>query len=218
MKLSAAALVLAAAIPTVLAAGAPQPSELSLTWELTIEADMLRSIRLKLPGHERPQTFWYMRFTVINNSESEQIFIPEFVLYTDTGQVIKVGQDVPTAVFNELKKIYNDPLMMSMVNVTGKILRGEDNGKRGVAIWPDFDPKAAQVDVFVGGLSGETAEIELPVPIETTEYDDEGNKQTVKRDKIILNKTLQLSYSIPAEAAARAQATVKLLAQKWVMR
>ena len=76
-----------------------------------------------------------------------------------------------------------------MDGLTGKLLQGEDNAKSGVAIWRDFDAKAGAFDLLLGGLSGETAEIQLPKPIEVVETDTDGKETVVLKSKAILSKT-----------------------------
>ena len=103
--------------------------------------------------------------------------------------------------------------------MTGKLLQGSDNAKSGVAIWKDFDPAAGMFDVFIGSLSGETAEVVLPVPIHVEEVDVMTGEiiETVK-DRAILTKTLRLSCSIPGEASARLRSQTTLVKRDWVMR
>ena len=108
--------------------------------------------------------------------------------------------------------------MKDNTSMTGKLLQGQDNAKDGIVIWADFDPKAGAVDVFFGGLSGETVEIKLPKSVTLKETDVKGKIRTFVTDTITLSKTLKLSYSIPGQAAARLHAPVKLISSTWVMR
>jgi len=206
----------------VLSAGpartAPKPSEVQVSWQLDFEFEPPRTIQVRLPGQARPKTFWFMRYIVTNRTGEDQIFVPDFVLYTDTGQVLRAGRNVPTAVFKAIQEAYDEPLMKEMTAMTGKLLQGEDNARQSVAIWPDFDPQAGGFDIFVGGLSGETAEIELPAPITVTEMDYTGTVRTVTKDRLVLTKTLDLKYAIPGEAEARTTTEPKLKARTWIMR
>jgi len=197
---------------------APKPAAVPIRWQLEIDAQPIESIELKLPGSRAPELFWFIRYMVTNNTDRDVIFVPDFVLYTDTGQIIRAGQKVPTAAFKAIKSIYNEPLLKDMTDMTGKILQGADNAKEGVAIWRDFDPKAGGFDIFAGGLSGETAEVKLPKPIKIVETDAKGNRTTVTKDRIVLSKTLNLQYSIPGEAQARSYIKPALLKRQWVMR
>jgi hypothetical protein len=196
----------------------PKPTPIPVNWELEMRTQPLESIEVQLPGHPAPQLFWFFRYTVVNNTGQDVIFVPDFVLYTDTGQIIRAGQRVPTAVFRQIKQLYNEPLLKDMTAMTGKLLQGEDNAREGVAIWRDFDPKAGGIDIFIGGLSGESAEVQLPTTIEVVELDPEGNEVAVTKDTAILIKTMDMKYSVPGEAASRNRIKPKLLDTTWVMR
>jgi hypothetical protein len=171
-----------------------------------------------LPGQFAPKRFWYVRYTVTNRTGEDRIFVPEFVLYTDTGEILRAGQQVPSAVFREIKTICNDPLLKDTTEITGKLLQGEDNAQDGVAIWTDFDPKAGLIDLFIGGLSGETEQIDLPTPIQEVQIDIRGGEKIVEKTKAILSRTLQMTYKIAGEAAARKQVRPELVLKEWVMR
>jgi len=196
----------------------PKPDVVPLVWQLKIEHEPLRSIQVRLPGKKKPQLFWYLRYTVTNQSGEDHIFIPEFILYTDSGQVIRAGRSVPTAVFYQIKKLHKDPLQKTHTAMTGKMLLGQDNAKTGVAIWEDFDPEAGELDIFIGGLSGETKAMPLPKPIKAVEVDLRGRKKMVMKTRVLLAKTLRLHYSIPGEASARPGVRPKLVKEDWVMR
>ena len=200
------------------AMAAPKPAEIPAYWQLEIDHDPLRPIQIQVLGESSPRIFWYLRYTVTNHTGADQIFVPEFILYTDTGQVLRAGRKIPPVVFDEIKKLHNDPLLTDLPGMAGKILQGNDNAKSGVAIWPDFDPAAGAFDVFAGGLSGETAEIRLPTPIRTVEREYGRGEKEVVRTKIILSKTLRLHYGIPGEAAARLTTPVRLISKSWIMR
>jgi len=196
----------------------PKPLTVPLQWELKIDIERLRCLPMRLPGEKRDQLFWYLRYTVTNLTDEDHVFVPEFILYTETGQVSRAGKSVPTAVFYKIKKLHEDPLLKTQTSVTRKILRGRDNAKSGAAIWPDFDPNCGVIDIFIGGLSGETKTIPLPKPVKVVETDYLGNKKTVTKNSLILTKTLQLRYLIAGEKAARRRTVPKLLKKQWVMR
>jgi hypothetical protein len=81
------------------------------------------------------------------------------------------------------------------------LLQGEDNAKDGVIIFTDIDSEARNFQLFVSGLSGETAEVKNPV--------------TGK--PVILQKTLELDYNVPGQAIG-IQPRSELRAVKWVMK
>jgi len=197
---------------------APKPAEITTSWQLDFDYKPVQPIMVPVPGEAKPRLFWFMLFTVANHTGSDQIFVPDFTLYTDTAQVLRAGQHVPSAAFDKIKALYNNPLLQDMSGVSGKLLQGEDNAKDGVAIWPDFDPKATSFDIFVGGLSGETAELALPTPMQVTQIDADGKKVVKTVDKVILSKTLDLNYTITGDPASRPKNKAALATKTWVMR
>jgi len=192
---------------------APKHSFIPISWELDIKADLPQAIELQLPGQARSKVFWYIRYTVTNRTDEDQFFVPEFTLYTDTGQKLLAGRGVSGRVFQAIKKRHNDPLMKDITGMTRKLLQGADNARRGVAIWPDFEPAAAGFDVFIGGLSGETAEVTPPKPVTIKEH----GKAVVKKT-IVLAKTRRLTYRIVGKPQMRARTPLRLTSKGWVMR
>ncbi len=195
-----------------------KPGIVPTSWELEFEYRTPQPITILLPGWKEERTFWYMLYTVTNRSGDDHIFVPGFCLYTDSGQVSRADERIPAAVFLAIKKRHNNPLLLDMASVTGKLLQGEDNAKDGVAIWSDFDHKARGFDVFVAGLSGERMKIKLPKPITVAVTDKDGKEKKEIKTEVILSKTLYLRYFMPGEAAARSAATPKLRKKQWVMR
>jgi hypothetical protein len=199
-------------------AAPPQAPEVPLSWQFDFHHDRLQAIEVVLPGEDKPKVFWYMRYTVTNRTGEDRMYVPEFLLYTETGQVLRAGQNTPTAVFDAIKKVYNQPLLTDMIGVTGKLLQGEDNARDGLAIWQDFDASSGAVTIFAGGLSGDTVKVELPQPIEVTEKDFRGKDRTLTKSAIVLTRTLEMVYKISGEVAARLHAPTKLAKETWVMR
>ena len=204
---------------------APEPFEVPTTWELEFDFRAPQPITVTLPGRDKPTTFWYMLYSVTNltrNLEtgrgSDQDFIPEFTMYTNTGQASVSNRRMPAGVFAAIKKRHNSPLLKDHTEIIGKLLYGRDNAKDGVAIWPDFSDKTGSIDVFAGGLSGETAELKLPRPVTVTETDAHGVEKTVVKNKVILHKSLQLNFSVKGETGSREYSTTKLVSRKWVLR
>jgi hypothetical protein len=211
--------VLAGAVALVagLARSAPQPSVVSLAWELQFDYQTPAPIRLDVPG-EGKQTYWYVLFTVTNKTGADRMFVPDFTLYTDTGQVLRGGKDISPSVFQAIVTRHNNPLLEDLSEITGPILQGADNARDGVAIFRDIDPQARSFDIFIGGLSGETAVVKLPMPIAVEEPTIEGKVVTVTKDSIILHKTRQLRFALPGEAGARLNARPRMIEDGWVMR
>lgn len=215
-------LILAGASVMAMVAGrawtAPKPSDVPTSWELQFDYKDPRCIQVQIPGQKKPSTFWYFRYTVTNHTDGDQMFVPDITLYTDNGQTIRAGKGVPTSVFETVRKLFNNPLLKDQTAVSGTILRGEDNAKDSVALFTDIDPNAGSFDLFVGGLSGETATVPLPSPMPVTVTDKDGNRVTEMRDKAVLARTLQLHYILSGEASARGSNPPVLESKTWVMR
>jgi hypothetical protein len=203
----------------------PKPLEVPAKWELDIETQIPRPIRIRMPGGTTQRTFWYVLYTVTNHTKdpdsgrpTEQLFAPNFSLYTKTGQLVRAGSKVPTLVYEAIKKRHNNPHLKDVAAITGKLLYGEDNAKDGVAMFQDFDPKAGSIDIFIVGLSGETKDIVLPSAVTVTRVNSHGKKIVKKTHTITLSKTLRLNYMIPGEKQARLHTPVKLVRKDWILR
>ena len=176
-----------------------EPSRVPISWELTFKHGSLERVIVPIDG--RDQAFWFMRYTVVNNSGRDILFTPSFEILAESGVATAALQIVPASVFDKIKDLYKNSLLLSPTNIDGKLLQGEDNAKDSVAIFPALDPESRNFQVFVMGLSGETSEVINPV---------------TKQPKII-QKTLELDYNIPGQAVGM-DPQPKLLATKWVMK
>lgn len=205
---------------------APKPSFIPVSWEIEFDNLAPRAIMVREGTEAKPKLFWYVKYTVTNRNRDKAgkpvdvEFRPDFVLYTDTGDLIRSQTSILGPVYDAIVKAENDPLMVSPRGVDGKLLFGADNAKTSVAIWPDFDAKAGRIDIFVGGLSGESKTVQLASPVTEVEpgYGPDAKPRTVKRTKVVLAKTLQLTYSVPGEAPARKNIEPQLVEKAWVMR
>jgi hypothetical protein len=196
----------------------PKPSPSSNAWELDFDCQPLQAIEVVVPGQGK-QKFWFLRYTVTNHNKEDQVFVPEFVLYTDNGDVARGQRGVAPMVYDQIKKTFNDPQLKDQTAMLGKVLQGDDNAKSGVAIFRDFDGIAGEIHIFVGGLSGETAEVELPVAIEVKQVNAKGNTETVNTKKVLLARTLDLKYIFPGNPAARSfRDPLEPKDKTWIMR
>ena len=134
---------------------APEPSPVPSSWQLDVALHEPQAISLNVGDGGKSQTFWFLRYTVSNNTGSDRTFIPDFVLFTDTGQTLRGGRDVPPGVFEAIQSRLNDPLLRDSVDISGRLLEGEDNARSGLAIWPDYDGSAGGFSVFIGHTTPE---------------------------------------------------------------
>jgi hypothetical protein len=196
--------------------GVPKPSPVPVDWELDIKFQDLNRITVTIPG-EKPKMYWYMVYTVTNNTGQDVVFHPEFSLVTDTLEVLKamvdVDPEVITAIKNEYKQTY--PWLEHPSKVIGKLLQGKDNARDSVAVWPDFDPKARNISIFVGGLAGEIMAVPNPLFVK-------GKSDPLKEPKVfVLRKTLEINYSLPTDTKNRSRTLpfrITTTLFDWVMR
>ncbi len=218
---SIAAIAVLAMIGAVigLAVAGPSPSDVPVTWELDVYLpDVALPIVVTLPGSDEESVFWYLRYEVTNDTGEDREFTPVIDLTTNTGHIIRAGTNTPTLVYERIKALYNQPLLKNMPAMAGRFLQGDDNAKMGVAIWPDFDGDAGQIDIFITGLSGEMQIVKLPNPVEQTVTDVDGNSVVEQVTEMVLRKTLKLTYALPGEKAARLTTPPTLISRQWVMR
>lgn len=180
-------------------------------WTLDVVYSQPEQISLKFKGQDSPQRFWYIILSVTNNSSEEAVdFFPVCQLITNTFQTIPADKHVSSAVFKAIKQKHQGsyPFLESLDFKDHRVYHGQDNARDFVIIWPDFDAKAKEVSLFMGGLSNETAVTEHPEL-----KDDDGNPK-----KIFLQKTLQLKYAIAGDHKLRDHARLEEIKKDWVMR
>lgn len=216
LLISCGLVALLAAMPSITAA--PQPDAANDGWEFGIQYGAPQSIMVTLPGDSKPQLYWYISYTVTNDTGEDRYFTPEISLFTNTGQEVKAGEGVNPAVFTQIKKVLGNDLLIDRTQMSGKLLQGEDNAKEGVAIFKDFDAQAGSFSIFFGGLSSNSQKVKLPEPIKVQKVDASGKLVEVTTDEVTLYKTLKLEYLIGGSAGNRANAKVEFLGKEWVMR
>lgn len=178
-----------------------EPSVTSRSWQLEFTHDQPRTISVKLPDGSI-QWFWYMAYKVTNNTGEEQLFVPEFVIATDAGDIINAGQNVPAGVWPVVANKLNNKLIESPAQIVGKLLQGEDYARESVAIWPVPAHDVDEMSIFVGGISGETA---------TTTNALTGESVLVRRSRMI-------TYATPGSSPNPQDQPVKLVEETDVMR
>jgi hypothetical protein len=177
-----------------------EPSRTPVSWELNFKYGPVERVYVDVDGKSTP--FWYIRYTVTNNSGKDVLFTPSFELVSDQGVVQQGFKDVPNSVFDKIKSLYKNSLLMSPTDIYGKLLQGEDNAKDGVIIFSDIDHNSRNFKLFVMGLSGETT-------------DKVVNPVTGK--PVLLQKTLELDINIPGQAINE-QPVSKVTSSNWVMK
>jgi hypothetical protein len=202
--------VLLVSCSTVFAAPEPTRAKLPSIWTLEVAFENPQQICVQIPSDSKPTRFWYMILTLTNDTGREVSFYPDIWLTTDTFKTVQASRDAREKVFAKIQARHKGryPFLEPFEFVADKILQGADNSKDLAVIFPDFDPCAKQVSIFIGGLSNETAIVDHP-----TEKDPNGNPV-----KVVLKKTLELQYAIPGDPALRNAQTLDFIGKRWVMR
>lgn len=191
----------------------PEPAIVQKVNEWTIQTNYSqpKQINLTVPGLTESKRYWYIILSITNNSSLESVdFYPVCQLMTDTFQIIPADKKVPSGVFDlvKLKHQGSYPFLESLDFKDHRLFRGEDNTRDIAIIWPDFDPKAREISLFISGLSNETTFVEHP------KLKDENGEPK----KIFLQKTLQLKYAAAGDPKLRANMALKQIQTNWVMR
>ena len=201
--------VIAAVFVSCLALAAPEPAIVPKPGDWTLEVRFEQPLQIVLPGAIQ-QRFWYTILTLTNKSGQDVDFYPACELVTDTLQVVPAIKGTSTVLFEKIKNRHQGryPFLQLLENAGDKVLQGEDNTLDIAVIWPDFDPNAKTVNIFISGLSNETVVVDHP-----TEKDQDGIPV-----KIYLRKTLELTYSIAGDPKFRSDQKLKFESKRWVMR
>lgn len=194
-----------------LAAPKPIAVQRAGQWTLDVRYSQPQQITVRIPGQPTPQRFWYIILTLTNTTANEEVsLIPSCQLVTDTFKTIPAGQGVSKEVFDLIKSKHEGqyPFLESMDFADMRLRKGADNARDIAIIWPEFDPKANVVSLFIAGLSNESTVVKDPI-----KKDASGNPVSV-----YLQKTLQLNYLNATDPALREMAGLAFQKQVWVMR
>lgn len=195
---TAMAAVAAALVAVAVSADFPRPAPVPFRWELEFDSGPLR-LYLDPQGSG---AYWYLTYTVTNRTGSDQLWAPKFTMFTDAGDILDSGRNVPSRITEAIMQILDNDFLQDQNDVIGDILQGRENAKEGLVIWPAVSLSVTELSVFIAGISGETARVKHPI-----------NGQ-----EIILRKTLQRDYLVPGSALARGSQPVELVSQQWVLR
>src|SRR5262245_17813877 len=75
LRISEIALIALLATRLSLAQDYPKPSVYPIAWELKFDHDVPKRIVVQAPGSSVPMAYWYLTYTVTNNSDKEQLFL-----------------------------------------------------------------------------------------------------------------------------------------------
>lgn len=167
----------------------PRPAPVSTRPEFTFRPDALR-LYTAVDGRR----YWYFIYDVANTTGQDRTWAPTMVLYSDRGEVLTDGRDVPPGIVEDVVAYVGDPLLESKTSVIGPLRQGEGNARRGLSIWPARRMDINELRLFVEGISPETATVEHPL----------------SGAPVTLRKTLYRHYLVPGNPAARGDQSVDL--------
>ncbi len=201
-RLAAAALLaafvvaLGPGIPTALAA--PEPSARPPRWELKFE--VVHDLRLLKIDSEY---YWFMTYLVTNRTGEDQVFVPNAILATDAGDIVKDGEGVPYEITQKIIKLMKSPFLESKNQIIGQLKTGKEYAREGLLVWKAGTlADVRDVRVFFGGLSSDTQVVKNPVT----------------GDNAVVRKHLARLYDCPGDPQADPAHAVELRKQEWIMR
>jgi hypothetical protein len=177
-------------------------------WTLDITYEQPQPI-IVLNNKGEKSVYWYMIYTITNNTGADRNYVPSFFLFCDTGKLIPAAVN-PDA-FEAVKKLRglkypnlenagqmvainapaDNPAIKKPENTTIKM--GSDNARTGVAIFAPMERNTRRFSIFIQGLSGEY--IEKPTRPNKVEP---GHLES--GDKLLrLHKTLAMAFDMPGD-------------------
>lgn len=225
-----------AALP---ARGQPEPNPIPVSWELKFEPSSIQRINVTIDGEAR--TFWYMLYTVVNQTGQDVDFHPEIVRVNEIESevpaekaesapdraprltvdpaIVGVRSEVFQAIARRHRRTH--PFLATPVSAISRLLQGRENALTSVAVFPDLDPRVSRFTIYFSGLSGEV--VTRPNPMYRP--DSGGEKVNGHRPgkpqpprQFVLRKTLAIPYTLPGDERTRRAADPVLGRMEWVMR
>ena len=199
----------------------PIPSATSESWELDLD------YRLPKPIFAEGRWFWYMPYTVTNNSGDDRLFIPDVTVVTSEGEILSADESVPPAVTDAVVEQLGNPLLQRPDEVIGTLRQGEDFAIDSVAIWPNPTGDMYRMDVFFAGLSGETQPLLNPrtgKPILRKQRDAISGQFMLDEDgrpmerPVLARRTLRLNFVTPGSPPSPREQLIRLVDEESVMR
>ncbi|MDB5333090.1 MAG: hypothetical protein JWP03_4241 [Phycisphaerales bacterium] len=187
----------------------PPDQQTPKTWQLKFRHGAPKRIAVAVTGQKTPTAYWYMTYTVVNESGEEQTFLPQFDMVTQDGKIRRSDQNVSIEVFQAIKKRESNALLKSATEISGRLHQGEDQAEDGVAIWEEPMARMGGFSIYVGGLSGEFVEMK---------GDDDKPMLDGDKKPIILRKTLELNYVVWGDEIKPEQDDVHDKPERWIMR
>jgi hypothetical protein len=175
----------------------PEPSAATPRWELRFEVEQpLRLVKVD------KEYYWIMTYVVQNRTNEDQIFVPNAILATDYGHILKDGE-VTYELTKKIIALIGSPFLKSKNEIIGSLKQGKEYAEEGLLVWKAGDlDEVRDVRVFVGGLSSDTQVVTNPVT---------GEEEVVR-------KHLAFEFDCPGDPTAHPDMAVQLRRTHWIMR
>ena len=205
----------------------PKPAIAPISWEFDLKFLPPRRIDVLVPGSSKPETYWYLIYTVTNTSGTTQRFFPQFQLVTEDLKVVDTDTGISPNVFDAIKERHKvtHRYLVHPTQAIGDLAVGDDNARESVAIWRGVDADVNNFSIYCAGLSGEAQTVRNPVydakQPETRKaptLDGREREVVVNPRYFVLRKTLELKFEWPGSQEARASGVPTLVKQSWIMR
>jgi hypothetical protein len=172
----------------------------------TFEFDFRLPQRIIVPDETGvDKAYWAIVYTVTNTGRTGREFVPQAIMFTDSGKAAYDG--VYPDVVEQVRKKYRLSELKNSIQMMGELRAGEDEAQIGVFVFPEQDLKMDRFKVFVTGLSGEFIVRQMPPAAQGGEPRD-----------IVLRKTLQLEFAFPGDEFEVQRDKVYLAGQKFIWR
>ncbi len=191
----------------------PQPAARPIAWELDFSYLSPQRIEVQAPGSSKPETYWYLVYTVTNQSGATQRFFPSFQLMTEDLRVFDTDTGISPLVFNAIRERHRQThrYLVHPSLAIGDLLVGDGYARESVAIWRGVDVPGNNFTIFLGGLSGETHLITNRAP------PSDGGDSPAPRH-FTLRKSRELRYLLTGSDHARQSAAPMLVSDRWILR
>ncbi|MGB0767548.1 MAG: hypothetical protein ACPGYV_07535 [Phycisphaeraceae bacterium] len=204
----------------------PQPDAVTHDWQLQFEHSTPTTIAIE-QADGTVQWYWYMTYKVTNLSDDDIFFDPRITIQSDNGDIVTANLGVSSAVFNQVRNLLEQPLLLSPVEVPARVFKGEDFARESAAIWKVSDEDIDRFKVFFGGIYGETKTVTDPntgkpimVPVIDAitgepKTDADGNPLM---QPLELKRTRMIHYATPGTTESRQDPSIKLVEETDVLR
>ncbi len=194
----------------------PKPSPYPISWELDFTHSLPKRIVVDTANAPSPRAFWYITYTVTNNTDKEQVYLPQFNLLADDAKVYRSDKNIAKPVFDLIKDREHNPYLEPFETITGEVRIGPAEARDGVAVWPEPMTKMGHFSIFVTGLSGESVILRMVNgDLQTVDNADDLKDKT---GLIFLRKTLQMNFFIRGGDEYPGETPVIEEGHEWIMR